>query len=94
MSQGEGEEGKPKVRDLTEVKFSTLEEVRIFLEQLGDGVKYVEQIVSDVGSGTRMILRANQAVIAALSSKSVEDEIEYHKRKIEELEAAKKVQAL
>jgi len=94
MSKDEKGEKEPQAKDLTEVKLGTLDEVRIFLEQLGDGINYVERIVSDVGGGVRMILRANRAVIAALTSKSLDDEIEYHRKRIEELEASKKVRKL
>jgi len=81
-------------KDLKEVKLGTLDEVRAFLENLGDGIRYVEQIVTDVGGGVRMILRANKAVIAALNTGNVDAEIEYHRKRIEELEAAKKVRKL
>jgi len=88
------EDEKREVEDLTRVKLRGIDEVRAFLEDLGDGIKFVESIVTDVSGGVRLILRANQALIGAIAKNDVDAEIDFHKRRIEELEASRKVRKL
>jgi len=91
-----GEEKKElKIRDLVEISgFKSWVEVSNFLHDLGGGVEQVEKIVTDVGLGTRLILRGVEAAIGAFDESVIDSEIERHRKKIEELEAAKKIRKL
>ena len=87
---GDEEEGV-KIRELIEYSgFRTRAAVSVFLENIGRKIEEAESIVSDVSTGFSILFQTGRRVIGALTSPSIDDVIEHHRRELARLEEKKK----
>lgn len=80
-----------KVRELVEYGyFPTLAAATRFLKNIGKGINDVERIVSNVNTGVSILLETGKYVIGALTQPTVDAQIDFHRRQLEQLEKKKR----